>query len=276
MRRCRPARRILRTAPGFCHGQMCRLLLLAMVLVGSPPVAVGGGLRDLEDAWLVPPEALHTLLEPAAAQRRWEVCLAQGQLHGLPELPQSGLGLARRWSGAAASADWQRLGGDLYREQVWRLGFWVGSNWRMGGRLGWSQLDLAGGPPMSHTEVDLQLQVRLTAGIRLRAWWLLGPLPVWYGESGTRRWLHLEGAGEGWSWAAVVDRAADGTPSLQGEVMLLLAPAVALGLRSEPATGTVGVVSAWRTAGLLLRTSHALHPDLGFTHRWGLVLGGGR
>jgi hypothetical protein len=48
-----------------------------------------------------------------------------------------------------------------------------------------------------------------------------------------------------------------------------------LGLRIEPWSRAVGMVTGWRVGSLLLRTSHLLHPDLGTTHRWGLDLGGG-
>lgn len=246
-------------------------LLLATLTIAVQP-AHAGGLRDLEDAWLVGPQMMLEMLETRAGQRNWQVTLGHGRLYGLPELPQSALSLQRRWATTTANASWQRLGGELYREQQWRLLLTHGNDWRLGARAGIATLDLAGGPPRSQTELDVIVQAPLTATVLLEAWLPLGPAPVWYGQHGLRRWLLVSGAGDAWVWAAAVDRAVDGTPSLQGELLLKLAPNGALGLRLEPATGTVGLTTAWRKGAVLLRTSHALHPELGPTHRWGLVV----
>ena len=40
-----------------------------------------------------------------------------------------------------------------------------------------------------------------------------------------------------------------------------------------PSPGTDGLNTAWSWRGVLLRTSHLVHPALGLTHRWSLTLG---
>ncbi len=251
--------------------------ILALVVLVPEGVASGGGVRDLEDAWLVAAPAVFALLDaPARATPSWHVRLAHGRLYGLPDLDQVGLEFARRWRAGAATAAWERLGRDLYREDIWRTSVLLGSSWRCGVGARIAALAVGGEPVARSCEFDLALQATLAEALQLQAWLPLTPPPVWYGRDGLRRWLLLQGSGEGWVWSAVADRSARGTPSLQGEVLLRVAPGAALGLRCEPATGTVGICTAWRTAGILLRSSHCVHPELGASHRWSLVLGGGR
>lgn len=236
---------------------------------------LGGGLRDLDDAWLMTPLSVLSLLtDRPASDRYWQVRSAHGRLYGLPELEQVGLEFERRGHDLSVAAAWQRLGGDLYRESIWRLDLLLGRRWRLGGRFGLSALDVAGERLARQTEFLLALQFPLSGDLVLQAWCPLTQPPPWYGEHGLRRWLSLQKSGAGWIWAVAVDRSPHGRPSLQGEVLLRLAAGAALGLRCEPATGTVGLCTAWRPAGMLLRSSHALHPDLGPSHRWQLAVGG--
>jgi hypothetical protein len=241
-----------------------------------PPPAAGGGLRDLQDAWLVGAPALMDMLGLPVARSAWQVSLGHGQLYGMPELPQSALQVQRRHAATTASVAWQQLGRDLYREQQWRLELAHGSSWQGGARVGLHTLALPGGPARSQTEVDLVVRGPVAGSFLLEAWLPLGPAPEWYGQHGLRRWLLISGKDEAWAWAVAIDRAVDGTPSLQAEVMLAMAPGAALGIRLEPATGSAGLSTAWRAGSLLLRTSHALHPELGPTHRWSLVVERGR
>jgi hypothetical protein len=47
----------------------------------------------------------------------------------------------------------------------------------------------------------------------------------------------------------------------------------ALGLRADPATGILGLTLVWLGAGVMIRTSHLAHPDLGLTHRFQVGFG---
>jgi hypothetical protein len=76
-----------------------------------------------------------------------------------------------------------------------------------------------------------------------------------------------------WRWAIAVDRGEQGSPAIQAAVLGRLAAGVALGLRSEPQTGSVGLTTAWRWRAWLIRSAHLSHPELGTTHRWGLAWG---
>jgi len=247
-------------------------------LLGPVPVATGGGLRDLADAWLASPGQTASMLRgrDAATPGRWSVAVGQGRLYELPELPQCGLELGWRASAAGVSASWERLGRDLYREDTWRLAALVGRRVRWGAQVGVARLALGGRARGQSGEATLRLQAELPAGHVLDVWWPLTVAPPWYGSEGLRRWLRLSGAGDGWAWCAALDRSAGGAPIAQGEVLVRLAPIAAFGLRVEPWSGTIGCVTAWRLGGLLLRSSHLVHPDLGTTHRGGLVAGSWR
>jgi hypothetical protein len=240
--------------------------------------AAGGGLRDVEDAWLIEPGATAALLaEPADARaHRWRASAGHGTLFGMAELPQAALEVERRWAAVRALAGWQRLGRDLYRETTWRLALLAGRSWQLGAEVERAALDLGGEPAHRHTALTARLSAPLSGALRVEAWLPLTAPPVWYGRQGPRRWWRLVGGGDGWLWTAAADRSRDGSPSLQGEVLLRLVPRAALGVRCEPSTGTIGLCTAWRTSGAVLRTSHAVHPDLGPSHRFGLVVGGGR
>jgi hypothetical protein len=214
------------------------LLALIACLVAAAPVTAGG-LRDLEDAWLIPSAEAGALLDAGATRASgWSLSLAQGRLFALEELGQLGLVLGRRWPRASLRFRWERLGQTLYRAAC-----------------------------------DLRLVARPGRRLRVDVWWPVTAPPPWHGDLGLRRWLRVTAGGQGWSWAAVVDRRASGAPLLQGEVLLRLAPAAALGLRVEAWSGAAGLCTAWRWGQLLLRSSHLVHPDLGTTHRWSVGVG---
>ncbi len=250
--------------------------IVLLVCAAAPLVATAGGVRDLDDAWLVPPGALRAFLLPDRPASRWLLVAGQGTLYEVSDLTQAGLGVERRLGGARLALDWHQLGTGPYRERSWRLAAALGRPATVGVRVGLTSLDLAGGPARAHGEADLWWRTPSWSGAWLEGWLPLGPPPVWYGRQGLRRWLRCGAGGEAWTAAVVVDRAVDGRPSVQGELLLRLAAIAAVGLRCEPATGTVGLSTAWRVQGQLLRTSHCVHPDLGVSHRWGLVVGVGR
>lgn len=249
------------------------LAVLAVMIVAAGRLSAGG-LRDLDDAWLLPAWAVRGLLAPeAVAADGWSLALAQGRLFGVAELPQVGFELGRHWSRGACRIRWERLGQALYREDVGRIELLVGRRWRLGGAAGADRLALAGGETRTVPAGELRIQGRLARGLFLDVWWSIADAPTWHGRQGLRRWLRLHGVGDGWAWAAVVDRRATGEPVLQGEVLLGMAPTVALGLRLEPWSGAAGFCTAWRLGSLMLRSSHLVHPELGPTHRWSVSLG---
>jgi hypothetical protein len=92
------------------------------------------------------------------------------------------------------------------------------------------------------------------------------------GPARRRRWLDLRGRAGSVAWALAVDGRPVGAPTARAALLARCVPGVALGILGEPATGILGLTTAWARRGLVLRSSHLVHPALGITHRWLLVL----
>ncbi len=250
---------------------------LVVAWLGSGSPAVGGGSRDLHDGWLLPPDLLRPWLAPGQSggdTGPW-IVMGQARLYGMPELPLRALAVgwrAPRWRAALA---WQRLGAELLGEERIRGQFLIGRRQAFGLAAGWDALRLADAPPCRQPVLSLELRVAGPAGIRLTGSLPLLPAPVWYGRGGVRRWWSLAAANGDAAWCLALDRDARGAPLLEGEGAVRVADRCGLGLRWEPATGALGLTTAWLWRGLLLRSSHLAHPVLGVTHRWSLGAGRG-
>lgn len=254
---------------------VCVLLLLATV------PACAAGLRDLEDAWLLPPWPPAGPV-PAAGPRWTGWCAAgSGRLYEMPELGLRGLsaGLVRETGPGAwfVRVDWQVLGQEIYREQRGRCRLGFHGTWRGSLELIRETRTLAGraGPAWTAGDLVLGLARDLGGGARLVVD-LQVPLvaapagPVSRARPVARILLGAATA----SLAAFWDRRPDGTPLPGGELALTPGPGASLLLRYDGHTGSLGPGLAIRRGGFVLRTSHVAHPDLGISHRFQLVAGG--
>ncbi|MFO7654109.1 MAG: hypothetical protein R6X25_09840 [Candidatus Krumholzibacteriia bacterium] len=251
------------------------LLAICAGLAGAsgPAAATAAGLRDATDGWLMPASDLHRLLGGRDRPGPW--CeLAHGRLHGLAELPLTSAAAGFRLGGARVRLEARHSGATILRETGCAVTVAGGPPWSPRLRLGRAAFEVAGGWSASQLEAAVGLTVPLAGAVACDVDVPLLPAPVWYGHGGLRRLLRLRA---GWPLAAVavaVDRRGDGVPQVQLEVALAPVGAATLGLRAEPASGSLGVTTGWRVGPrLMLRTSHVLHPALGVTHRWGLVAG---
>lgn len=241
------------------------------VLLGNP--ASGGGVRDLADAWLLDGPRTSSLLSDSGAAppaARWWLEARQGALYGLPELPQLGLVVGGRLGRQRLEVGWERLGADLYREDMVSALLLHGSAWRVGLRVDLAQLSLAGDPSRRNITVAACLRQPLGRSAELAVDWPLTGLPTWYGDRGVGRWIAVNADTAAAAWTLALHRRGDGSPSWQVEALVKLAPGVAWGGRWDAASGSVGLCTAWKRASLVLRSSHLVHDDLGLTHRWSL------
>jgi hypothetical protein len=266
--------------PAVAYGPATPLLfiLLLICLAAAAPVSAAGT-RDLNDGWLVPARCLLPLLRGESAaesppSRGFWSWFAQGRLHGMSELPLQGAALGFARKRLTVSAGWENLGKDLYREVSWRL--------RLAFRTGRTLVAVTGGREIrclrgesARLAGTLVLEARhgLGSGLELSIWHGLYPVDPRADGRSLRRWLLLSGRGKLSAWSVALDRDGEGAPSWQAAGLLALAAGAAIGLRSEPATGTIGLTTAWRWGGWCLRSSHLVHPELGPTHRWGLLWG---
>ncbi len=250
--------------------RLAALTTAAAVMVGSPATSPAGGSRDLADAWLVAPDDIGS-----APTSGWRAEVGAGRLFGLADLPQW------RCEGRVARAPWQvglaweRLGSGLLCEDGLRGRCGLGRRWVVGLEGGFDRLVLAADAPRLWPALAVWAGGVLAPGLRVEVWGHVRAAPPWHGATGLRRLALVTGAHQGWVWGVAIDRAADGRPTLQGEVLAKVAPIACLGLRVDPWSGALGLSTAWRVRVGWLRSSHLVHPELGTTHRWALVVGPG-
>jgi hypothetical protein len=246
-----------------------------------PVAAPAGGLKDLPDGWLISRSHVADLLVP---DRAWEhgrqptggvsATAGQASLFGMTELPQYYLEAGYCSRRFEVVASWQRTGADLYREERLSILGAVGQGWRLLLSASAELQRIAGSASQTGLVAGLGL-----ASPPFRSWsvaiqWPLTSPPAWQGERALRRWLVIAGSLASRAHGALaVDRDGRGNPVLQTDLMIQVAPRCGLGWRSEPATGSFGLTTAWAWPTLMLRSAHTVHPELGPTHRWSLTLG---
>ena len=245
-------------------------------MAGLGALAGGAVARDLEDGWLLPPAWGLALAEsktvPATAPR---LVSGTGRLFGMSELPLRFLGLRTALAGIRLRGDWQVLGSEAWREQTWRLEATAGERNGLGVVWTGRRIETSLAPLWSRTEVGLVLRLRPRPGWEVEIH--SDPVSLTPDRCVSTRspWLRLRGLAGAWAWAVSVDRRAHAAPRWRLGLSGRVAPGVVLGVLGEADTGALGVTSLWRRGGLGVRTSHLVHPQLGITHGWLLMLGGG-
>ncbi len=239
-------------------------------------LALAGGFRDPGEAWLLPGGEVVRLMhgDPPGDGATWSVVATEGHLFGMPELPQTGLDV--RWSSKARTGlrlevTWSDTGRDPYRSTGLRAALRLpglaapGVEWRQRrtelageGMPAWSRIyatwSLSGGWASGRGEIRVHLPLNHAPA---------GAVPEGREPFFEGRWR--QGA------CAMVwrlERDATGRPRSGGSVDIALGGRVALGLRGDLPSGSLGPGLTVRRGPLLLRTSHLAHPRLGVTHRF--------
>jgi len=254
---------------------------LALVIMHTAPLVNAAGVRDLADGWLATPRELGQVLYPATPvsdehRWRWRADLGTGRLYGMPELPLRAAGLTGLWCRRSVTwqlaGSWQITGGDLFRTDSWLVVLGRSGKWRSGLRLLRERTLLAGGEGPRHAETDLVLG---------RAWGAMtadlyvpvdAPPPP--GGRRLRPVARIAVVGAGGTVVLECDRRGGDELLLGLELGMGLGAALVL-LRYDGASGSMGPGLALTIHGLLLRTSHLLHPALGISHRVQMVVGPG-
>ncbi len=251
---------------------MRRAWVVSLCLVLAGP----GVTRDMNDGWLIPPAwerscAIGTGLHRGGSR----LSCGTGRLFGMPDLSLQFLSAQTTRSDLSLGFAWQTLGAAAWREQTCEAV--VGWGRRAGVDLTWSmrRTETLFGDPWSRQEVAVALRVTVAD-----VWWLVvhaDPLSLSPGHetSARSRWLACGGRRDDLAWAVQIDRRRGAAPTGRGAVMGRLVRGIALGVMGEPGTGSLGLTTIWVRGGLSLRTSHLVHPALGVTHRWMLILGEG-
>lgn len=258
-------------------------LLGALVLLGGGS-AVAAGIRDMEDAWLLPAAQIQTLLDLTGESPHggaWGAA-GSGRLFGMPDLPQLRIAAGGTVPGASRRLAWvaarESLGGSLVSESRTEAGLVAGRDRRLAILWTRSALVVDGEPEAEFSGVSVALGYdwRGAGG----PWCVDLRIPVnqgpdWYGPDGRRSFLRVTAIRDVSRLALTVgvDRRGDGSFAGGAELDLAFGSRLMLGIRSDPSSGAIGPVTAWGAGPLLIRTSHLAHPELGVSHRWELVLG---
>ncbi len=252
------------------------LALSAVILAGQATA----GFPDLTDGWLHAPGGI-AAGNDVAGGGSW-VAAGQGLLYGLPELPQRYLALGvagRNWSRTwRLRLDFQQSGQGLFEDA------WCGGEMAVGGTRGlglvFSRRSLlvagrAGSVCKSAVMHGFVGVGGITSpGVRLDVY-----LPLWADAEadipppGHQRLLDLQLSQDNGSLCVRLARDRRDVPRLDCEVLWGDSAPLALTLRLQPGTGTVGPGIRLGRPGMLLMTSHLVHPVLGITHRLMVVLG---
>lgn len=245
-------------------------VILVILLLPAGPAA-GDGLRSLADGWLLegPDEAAVLDGRPRSRMEGTSAWFTGGvtRLFGMEDLPVSVLGLglaAPRWS---VGLGWQRTGRTLFVEDRLDVVLRLGSGPRLGLRVGMATWSVRGFD--SSRAWDPALEFTLGSGTpwSLRFLWHPTEAPAWYGRTGRREWVRAAWIGGGAAVALALDRDADGVPAVGVHASWRLGAGLALGIRADPATGSLGPCLTAAGNGLTVRTAHLAHPALGLTHR---------
>lgn len=270
----------------FFAGRPALVLFLVVPLLAHVPVkALGEGLRDFSNGWLLNPGDAAFILAttPPGDSRGWGLWAGagQGQLYSMEELPLKSVECGIVQKGGPLpwylACSWERLGDELMVEETSVLRFRLGRNPQAGIRVRARRWIVLGEQLDTSLESDLEGRLSFTLGagltgnvaVRLHP----GSLPDWHGRGGRRTLAEGKLIYPGGGLAVRLDQRSDGVPILSLEIMGRLTSRLGLGVRADPETGSLGGNLVIRVGGLWLNTSHIVHPALGLTHRFHLGVG---
>lgn len=258
-------------------------IIFILLLQGSVE-SFAGGLRDFHDSWLISSSTTRVLLDqrekPEAGGHGFMLMLGQGRLFDMPELNQQFLAMEGRFSSGVfllrMAGLWERTGTQLFVEDHLGGKICLGNSPSWGLSANWSRQTLGGMEEDPVLELGLLWEVRFHLGDFNGSFELDWPLNT-EGESpgdGRRRNIgKFSLASPNFATAIVIDRQASGVPKPGLHFLVPLDAGVGLELRADPATGSLGPGLSLVRGKLMMRTSHVVHPHLGITHRWLLVVG---
>lgn len=268
--------------PTGCLGRPLALGLCLVAAVGLRPAAAAA-MRDLTDGWLLSaPDLEYCLQGPfvsnAPPDRAGGVWLGLGhtRIFSLPDLPQSVAAVAFRFrTGAlpvALGVSWQQTGADFLQAATGEMILRAGGDLHLGVRLVFRTLDLEGRRVGRNLDKALLVGIPVDLGTDVRAAFELAlglPAASAARLAAVRRPLaKAKVVRPGGAVAASVDRKPTGEPVLSFEVQWAPVAGLAIGIRADPSTATLGPGIVWHRGSLMIRTSHLVHPELGATHRF--------
>ncbi len=242
------------------------------------------GLHGVGDGWLLAPREIREVLgcgiesvQPAESSGVW-ASAAVMRLYGMPELPADriavGFRVRRAGTAVQVGASRETLGTELVRESQSGIGLHFGEETGFG--VEWCEEDLVIAGERADHRHSWRWVLRTgwwleAVRVRMRCWLE----PVLETRPRPRSLLSLSTLlpRVGLAAAFRVEQRTDQELGLANETTLALNSHLAIGLRYESLTGSMGPVTAWSLGHLMVLTSHVTHPELGITHRFRIVFG---
>ncbi len=271
--------------PFLCFGFL--VILVGIEFGATVNQATAGGLLNIEDSWLLPSSLTRGLLtgnnHSSGPRSEFLGMVGQGRLFSMSELEQRSVsleGVIFPWQKKISWAgSWQRTGRDLFVED------------RLTAQVVWGNRPALG---IGFRRIKLTLAQKEQTPAQdyffiLKAPWKWGAVTgmvqlQWPGYSSSinsgnggygRRtealkaiFVHSDHA-----IAVVVDSLGNGKPNLGFQMLMTLTTGMGLEFRVDSPTGSLGPGLSIVRGGLMVRTSHLVHPQLGITHRIALVVG---
>ncbi len=265
----------------------CLVIFVGIELGAVVDQAIAGGLLNMEDSWLIPSSLTRGVLtgNHQSSGLKGEIMgtVSQGRLFSMSELEQRSVsleGVIFPWRNKLSWAGrWQRTGRDLFVED------------RLTARVLWGHRPAVG---LGFRRIKLTLAQKEQIPAQeffflLKAPWKWGAVTgmvqlQWPGYSSSRNsgngehgrrtealkaiFVHSDHA-----IAVVVDRLDNGKPNLGFQILMTLTTGIGIEFRVDSPTGSLGPGLSIVRGGLMVRTSHLVHPQLGITHRIALVVG---
>lgn len=245
-------------------------------------------MRGLDDGWLLTAADLALCLRgPAAlppskdrAKGLW-LGLGQARIFSMPEIPLYLAALSARfktWSlPVGLGVSWQQTGNGFLKTTDQELIVRAGGDFHLGVRIVARTLALEGRSVgrILDRALFVGIPVDLGGDVRAVIEMTLG-LPDEDPAAFTtvrRPLAKAKVVRPGGGIAVGVDRLRTGEPVLSFEVQWAPVAGLAVGIRADPSTASLGPGIAWQRGKLMIRTSHLVHPDLGATHRFFLNTG---
>ncbi len=258
-------------------------LVVFLVLVVGRGVSLAGGLRDFDDSWPIDSLTARMLLATPETGRisghGLQVMAGQGRLFEMPELSQRFLAMKGNITGKTMAikiaAQWERTGSGLFVADHLEGRVLLGQSPSWGIAAHWMRQTLGANPEDASLQWALLWELGLGFGDFKGRMHLEWPLKISADELGGRRrnnLLNLTLSNNEFAAALVVDRHDDGSPKAGFHLLLALDRGLGLEFRADPSTGSLGPGLTLVRGGLMLRTSHVIHPHLGVTHRLMLVV----
>ena len=259
-------------------------LIIMVLLVLDQGVGSAGGLRNFSDSWPIASSTARRLLqnsiELGSSPRGLMVMVGQGRLFEMAELNQSFLAFEGKVSPRTFTlqldGQWERVGSGLFVEDHLETRILLGESPSWGISTQWFAQTLGGCSEETTLEFrllwEMDFSFREIRG-RFHFEWPLKKSAYSSGATRRQNVLNFTITTDEFAAALVVDRRIDGTPKPGFHILLALEHGVGLEFRADPSTGSLGPGLSVVRGGLMLRTSHVVHPHLGVTHRLLLVVG---